>query len=110
MFKSRIYLTLVLLSAFSCFACAFNTLLGQATSGENQQPKIEQNARDNDVSNLPIGAAAQQTGDTRFKGTIAESRFEMTLRRDRDRIEGSYFYLKSGSANSLKLTGKIDQD
>jgi hypothetical protein len=31
------------------------------------------------------------------------------LRREKDRIEGSYFYLKSGSANSLKLTGKIDQ-
>ncbi|HYP50617.1 MAG TPA: DUF3298 domain-containing protein [Pyrinomonadaceae bacterium] len=109
MFKSRIYLTLVLLFVFSCFACAFNSQRGQAKSEENQQPKIEQNAGDNGVSNLPIGAAAQQTGGTRFKGTIAESRFEMTLRRDRDRIEGSYFYLKSGSANSLKLSGKIDQ-
>jgi hypothetical protein len=110
MFKSRIYLSFVLLSAFSCFACAFNAQRGQAKSEENRQPKIEQNAGENNgASNPPIGAATQQTGGTRFKGTIAESRFEMTLRRDRDRIEGSYFYLKSGSANSLKLAGKIDQ-
>jgi len=110
MFKSKIYLSFVLFFVFSCFACAFNTQSGQARAEENQQPEIQQNAEENNsVSNLPIGAAAQQTGGTRFKGTIAESRFEMTLRRDRDRIEGSYFYLKSGSANSLKLSGKIDQ-
>ena len=52
--------------------------------------------------------AKRQAAETRFKGSVAQSRFEMNLRRDVERLSGSYFYIKSGSANALKLNGTID--
>jgi hypothetical protein len=52
--------------------------------------------------------AQRQAAETRFKGSVAQSRFEMNLRRDGERLSGSYFYIKSGSANHLKLSGTID--
>lgn len=109
MFKSRIYLSFVLLAALSCFACAFNAQRGQAKAEQNQIPEAVEITTDNHIQNSPIGAAAQQAGGMRFKGTVGESKIEMTLRREKDRLEGSYFYQKSGGANSLKLTGKIDE-
>ncbi|MDQ4122332.1 MAG: DUF3298 and DUF4163 domain-containing protein [Acidobacteriota bacterium] len=110
MYKSRIYLSIVLFAAFSCLACAFNAQRGQAKSKLNQPTKIKQNAEESQgVANLPVVGATQQIGNARFKGTVGDSKIEMTLRRERERIEGSYFYQKSGSANQLKLTGKIDE-
>jgi hypothetical protein len=53
-------------------------------------------------------AHAQSSDGTRFKGNVAQSRFEMTLRREGDKLEGSYFYAKSGAANRLSLRGTID--
>ena len=52
----------------------------------------------------------RQTAETRFKGRIVQSRFEMNLRRDGERLSGSYFYIKSGGANALKLNGTIDRN
>lgn len=51
---------------------------------------------------------AQEVAGARFKGSIAQSKFEMTLRRQGGDLQGSYFYVKSGSANPLSLRGKID--
>jgi hypothetical protein len=51
----------------------------------------------------------RQTAETRFKGSVGQSRFEMNLRRDGERLSGSYFYVKSGKANSLNLRGTIDK-
>jgi len=51
---------------------------------------------------------AQESDGTRFKGNISQSKFEMTLRREGDNLNGTYFYAKSGSANALSLRGKID--
>jgi hypothetical protein len=52
---------------------------------------------------------AQESAGTLFKGSVAQARFEMTLRRRGEELEGSYFYIKSGSANKLSLRGKVDQ-
>jgi len=46
----------------------------------------------------------------KFEGRIGRSRFEMTLRREAGRLDGSYFYTRIGGANSLSLHGKIDAD
>jgi hypothetical protein len=51
---------------------------------------------------------AQESAGTRFKGSVAQARFEMTLRREGENLNGSYFYAKSGGANTLSLRGKID--
>jgi hypothetical protein len=55
-------------------------------------------------------AHAQESTGTQFKGSVAQARFEMTLRRQGDQLQGSYFYVKSGSANQLSLRGKINAD
>jgi hypothetical protein len=51
---------------------------------------------------------AQESAGTQFKGSVAQSKFEMTLRREGNNLSGSYFYAKSGSANKLSLRGEID--
>ena len=53
-------------------------------------------------------SSAQEAAATNFKGSIAQSRFEMTLKREGNNLGGSYFYVKSGSANRLTLRGEID--
>lgn len=60
------------------------------------------------ASALNANSATQDTAGTRFKGNIAQSKFEMTLRRTGNELNGTYFYVKSGSANTLALRGKID--
>ncbi|HEX8921938.1 MAG TPA: DUF3298 domain-containing protein [Pyrinomonadaceae bacterium] len=55
-------------------------------------------------------AHAQESASTHFRGSIGESRFEMTLKREGDQLQGSYFYVKSGSSNQLSLRGKINAD
>lgn len=54
--------------------------------------------------------AAQAQEAMRLKGAINGNRIEMTMRRSGDTLTGSYYYIKSGSANSLKLSGKIGAD
>ena len=55
-------------------------------------------------------AIAQESDDTHFKGSVAQARFEMTLRREGNNLSGSYFYAKSGSTNKLSLRGEINAD
>lgn len=50
----------------------------------------------------------RQNAERMFKGIIFDAKFEMTLRRNGDKLSGNYFYVKSGSANQLKLDGTID--
>jgi hypothetical protein len=52
----------------------------------------------------------QETPGTRFKGQIANSKFEMSLWREGQNLRGNYYYMKIGSANSLDLKGKIDEN
>ena len=53
-------------------------------------------------------ATTPKTEGQIFKGFINGARFEMNLQRANDELTGSYFYVKSGGANRLKLNGKID--
>jgi Protein of unknown function (DUF3298)/Deacetylase PdaC len=53
-------------------------------------------------------SSAQESTGTHFKGSVAQAKFEMTLRREGSSLSGSYFYAKSGSANKLSLRGEID--
>ncbi len=46
---------------------------------------------------------AQDSAGTYFKGSVAGAKVEMTLRREGDQLQGSYFYTKSGRANPLSL-------
>src|SRR5207253_138451 len=53
-------------------------------------------------------ADAQGSAGASFKGSVAQARFDMTLKREGNNLSGSYFYAKSGSANKLSLRGEID--
>ena len=57
-----------------------------------------------------VQSNAQESGGTRFKGSISQARFEMVLWREGGALRGNYFYDKSGSANRLTLRGKIEAD
>jgi hypothetical protein len=97
--KSKIIKT-CLVSSVLAATCAFNTV-----SAYSVQIKPSQSFRETS-SNV----VARQTVDTHFKGAVSQAKFEMFLRRDGERLSGRYFYLKSGSANSLNLTGTINAD
>lgn len=62
------------------------------------------------VAKKTVVHAVQEIAGIRFKGQVAKSRFEMILWREADNLRGNYYYLKSGSDNSLDLRGKIGAD
>jgi hypothetical protein len=55
-----------------------------------------------------LSAIYAQAQTVNLKGTINESKIQMTLTRSSDELSGSYFYEKQGSANKLNLKGKIN--
>ena len=106
MLKIKISVHAVVISILLTVACAVSAANSNARTPGNQKQTEAAKALNANHSNAP--SAAQETAGTRFKGNIAQSRFEMTLRRDGNELKGSYFYAKSGSANALSLRGKID--
>lgn len=57
---------------------------------------------------LSVSLIQAQTETKVFRGSIGENRFQMTLKRDGDKLTGSYFYAKTGG--DLKLAGTIDAE
>jgi hypothetical protein len=55
-------------------------------------------------------AGAQAAVGTLFSGSIEDARIEMEIKREGDRLTGSYYYSKSGSAKRLTLKGTISPD
>jgi hypothetical protein len=106
MLKIKIGAHAVIISILLTVACAVSAADSNARTPGNQKQTEAAKALKANRSSAPL--AAQETAGTRFKGNIAQSRFEMTLRRDGNELKGSYFYAKSGSANALSLRGKID--
>jgi hypothetical protein len=78
----------------------------------NVKAGASNNQKQNEAARGPVAAQsdAQDAGGTHFKGGIEEAKFEMFLRREGGDLRGSYYYVKSGSANRLTLRGKIAAD
>ncbi|MBK6748885.1 MAG: DUF3298 and DUF4163 domain-containing protein [Acidobacteria bacterium] len=57
-----------------------------------------------------VFSAFGQRSVTLFSGMIGEAKVELALTRDGENLTGDYYYRKSGSANRLKLSGKIGAD
>lgn len=55
-----------------------------------------------------VSLAQAQNGTKIFSGNIGENRFQMTLKREGDKLTGTYFYTKNGG--QLNLAGKIDAE
>jgi hypothetical protein len=55
-------------------------------------------------------APAQRRSGTLFSGGIGNARIEMEITREGNRLTGSYYYRKSGSAHPLTLKGDIAAD
>jgi len=47
---------------------------------------------------------------TSFRGSVGDAKVEMDIKRDGGALSGSYYYLKSGAANTLKLKGTVAAD
>ena len=62
------------------------------------------------VQNGSEAAATQPRIGMLFRGTVADAKVEMDIKRDGEALTGSYFYLKSGSSNRLNLEGKISSN
>ncbi|HEX8637686.1 MAG TPA: hypothetical protein VF692_06475, partial [Pyrinomonadaceae bacterium] len=101
----KIVCTILTAILFSTAAGVSQVVARGASTSENRT-KIERGINSGATKINP--ATKQTSAEKRFKGSVAQSRFEMTLRRDGERLDGSYFYVKSGGANPLKLSGKID--
>lgn len=106
MVNNKIGARAVIISMLLTFACTLSTANMSARTPENQKQTEAARASRAYQANAP--SASREASATRFKGNIAQSRFEMTLRREGNSLNGSYFYAKSGSANALSLRGKID--
>lgn len=102
--KSKI-INIAVLSTLLAAGYALN-LADVSASGNKGQIERTQNSNGTD-SNF---AAPQTAVEKHFKGSIGSAKFEMTLRREGKSLSGSYFYLKSGSANTLNLSGNIGAD
>lgn len=89
---------------------AFASIAASGNTRSSTQRKRTEAAKELRANLSAFSSAAQEAAATRFKGSIAQYKFEMTLRRQGEDLQGSYFYTKSGSANSLNLRGKIDKD
>lgn len=106
MLKIKISVYVLLASSLLTFACASNAA-GGANVAETQK-KVEKSNASTAEPEAIAAAAQKDAGAVKFKGQIGSAAFEMTLRRAGDDLSGSYFYVKSGSANALALAGKID--
>jgi len=104
--KFKISVQAVVISSLLTFAWASNARNSNAHAVEN--PKRTEESKDLNAHQSNAHSAMQEATGTRFKGSIAQAKFEMTLRRQGDELSGSYFYAKSTSANALTLRGKID--
>jgi Protein of unknown function (DUF3298)/Deacetylase PdaC len=106
MLKIKISVHAIVICMLVTVACAVSAANSYARAPENQEQGEEARVSNGNYSSAP--STVQETTETRFKGNVAQAKFEMTLRRDGDELNGSYFYTKSGSANALTLRGKID--
>ncbi len=98
--KTRTHTSLT--SLLLVFACLLNGAHSIAGPLNKQTPAGEAKGFSGNPSN------AQESTGTRFKGAIAQARFEMTLRREGSQLQGNYYYVKSGSSNTLSLRGKVE--
>ena len=96
--------------ALANFGCASNASGDQTGDQIDQTQKVAATNSANDTAAARRRSDKEAAGGIVFKGAVSStSRFEMILRRaENGEIAGSYFYLKSGAANALELTGKID--
>src|SRR6185369_4018554 len=86
------------------------------SAGRNADSSTAQNQRADEARVSGAGAseaeaptAAQRVG-TLFRGSVGGAKVEMDIKREGESLAGSYYYLKSGSANRLALKGKVAAD
>jgi len=91
-------------------ACALAGRNAENGAAENrQQPAAETKSSDASGAGTEAAALTPRVG-TLFRGSIGDAKVEMDIKREGDALSGSYYYLKSGSANRLTLKGKVSGD
>jgi hypothetical protein len=95
------YLTIIsVLFCLSTVACSSKQTGVQSNATNDGGPTAESGAQQGGV------AGAKNASGKKFRGSVGDKKVEMTLRRDGDKLEGTYFYRKVGS--ELSLSGTID--
>lgn len=90
-------------------ACSLVGRNADNSAAQNQQKPAEPAVADGQQATADPSALPQRVG-TPFKGMVGNAKVEMDIKRDGETLSGSYFYLKSGSANRLSIKGKIASD
>jgi hypothetical protein len=87
-----------------------------ASIGRNTEANTSDNRQQPDPPSADCGdakadapALPKRVG-TLFRGSVGDAKVEMDIKRDGESLSGSYYYIKSGSANRLTLKGKIAGD
>jgi Protein of unknown function (DUF3298)/Deacetylase PdaC len=98
-------LLIVILAALSG-ACAAIGRTANIDHTQNGQPTDTPQASGGLEAKAEI-PAGQHTA-TMFRGSVADAKVEMEIKRDGSTLSGSYFYLRSGSTNRLTIKGTVD--
>ena len=89
-------------------ACVLAGRNAENSTTDKQQPSAAPGSEARGtVADVP---AMPQRAGTLFRGSVGGAKVEMDIKRDGDALSGSYYYLKSGSANRLTLKGKVASD
>lgn len=93
--NARSYIVLMSLLLMTCTLACKSKKTGEQTN---------QSGNDNANANVQLGgmSGGQVPNGKIFRGSIGDSRLQMTLNRDGDKLSGTYFYQKVGSDISLK--------
>jgi hypothetical protein len=102
------YLSAVVL-AWLTAACVLAGRNAENNSAQNQQPSAEAPGSEARGAVADVPAVPQRVG-TLFRGSVGGAKVEMDIKREGDALSGSYYYLKSGSANRLTLKGTVASD
>src|SRR4051794_39219786 len=98
-----ILVTLVSLTA-ACAAVGGNSASDVKSNSTDAAPR--QDSREVEAERGPVTARLGKI----FRGTIADAKVELDIKRDAGTLSGNYFYLRSGSSSRLTLNGKIGPD
>ncbi|HEX2641067.1 MAG TPA: hypothetical protein VHL50_10865, partial [Pyrinomonadaceae bacterium] len=107
--KTKVFCSSTIVLIWLAAACGLVGRNAENNAGQNQQPAAQPGVSGGSAAGTEKAAVPPRAG-TLFRGSIGDAKIEMDIKREGESLGGSYYYLKSGSANRLTLKGKIAAD
>ena len=108
--KTKLFCSSTIVLIWLTAACGLVGRNAERSPAQNQQqPAAQPRGSDGGAPNTETAAAPPRVG-TLFRGSIGDAKVEMDIKREGESLNGSYYYLKSGSSNRLTLKGKVAAD